>query len=402
MSHNDGRIRVALIHYRDDASIGGSLRVGQLIGNHLDATRVDAHFVFAYGGPGPVTASSRIPVHFVQSAGPKDLGGWMRVRQLIRELKPDVIHYINPVFWVNLALWDWHGPRVMHQHGPVPERISGWRNRLTYASFRRSITRHLCVSRQVEAQVLRVGAAREDSVYTIYNAIDCDSFARLPARADARQALHLPESAHLLGMVCRLVPEKGCAEGIRLMTHLPQNYHLVICGTGRLEQDLRQCAAAAGVESRVHFLGSLDTVQTVYAAIDELLFLSKTEPFGLVIAEAMASGVPVVGIAGEGGYSDSAFPLVTEENARLLRLHAPLGRWDEVPDMLLQELAQAVMTLREIPDKRLAIAKQAKSWVSERFDIRGKVDELTELYSSVLAKRSERHFSDNGYAFNRD
>jgi glycosyltransferase involved in cell wall biosynthesis len=184
-------------------------------------------------------------------------------------------------------------------------------------------------------------------------------------------------------MVCRLVPEKGCADGIRLMTHLPPDYHLVICGTGPMEQDLRHRAAAAGLNGRVHFLGSLDNVQAVYAAIDELLFLSKTETFGLVIAEAMASGVPVVGIASEGGYADPACPLVTDENARLLRLHAPLGRRDEVSDLLLQELAQAVMTLRERPEERVAMTKRAECWVSERFDVTGKVQELTSLFLSL-------------------
>jgi glycosyltransferase involved in cell wall biosynthesis len=380
----NGLPRVALIHYKDDASVGGSLRVGQLIGNHLDTTRVDPHFVFAYGGPGPVTASSRIPVHFVRSAGPRDLGGWLRIRRLIHLLEPDIIHFVNPVFWISLALWDWPGPRVMHQHGLVPESISGWRNRLTYGTFRRSITRHVCVSRDVEAQVLKIGAAHEDSVCTIYNAIDCASFARLPAKSDARRHLQLPENAHLLGMVCRLVPEKGCADGILLMTHLPQDYHLVFCGTGPMEQDLKQCAGVAGLGGRVHFLGSLDTVQTVYAAIDELLFLSTTEPFGLVIAEAMASGVPVVGVAREGGYSDPEYPLVTQDNALLLTPDKPLSRTDPVPDLILQSLAQAIISLCGSPENWTTMALRAKKWVKERFEIQGKADELTDLYESLI------------------
>jgi len=308
----------------------------------------------------------------------------MRIRRLMRELKPDVIHFINPVFWMDVALWDWDGPKVMHQHGPVPESIRGWRNRLTYGSFRRSMTRHVCVSRDVESQVLKIGAAHKDSVCTIYNAIDCASFARLPAKSEARRALQLPDEAHLLGMVSRLVPEKGCMDGLRLMTHLPQDCHLVICGTGPMEQELRQRAGSSGLDGRAHFLGSLDSVQTVYAAIDELLFLSKTEPFGLVIAEAMASGVPVVGIASEGGYADPAYPLVTKENARLLRLDAPLGRWDEAPDALLQELAQAVMELRHKPHMRSAMVMLAQQWVKERFDICGGASELASLYGSLV------------------
>lgn len=377
-------IRVALIHYKDDASLGGSLRVGQLIGNHLDMSRVEAHFVFAYGGPGPVTKSARIPVHFLQATGPEDLGGWLRVRRLMLYLQPDVIHFVNPVFWINLALWDFNLPNVLHQHGPIPAEISGWRNRLTYAVFRRSIACHLCVSRDVEKRVRKIGAGRDGSFYTIYNSIDCADFAGLPTRENSRRILNLPQDAQLLGMVGRLIPEKGFIEGLRLLAHLPHEYHLVVCGAGPMEHELTQAARAGGLESRVHLVGMMDSVKAVYSAIDFLLFLSKSETFGLVIAEAMAAGIPIVGIAGEGGYADSEYPLVTNDNARLLRLDAPPSRTDKLPDSLLRELAQSVVRLSRNPDERASMVMKAQQWVCERFDIRKNADELVSLYKSLL------------------
>src|SRR5579862_3579814 len=45
-------IRVALILYRDDLNVGGSLRVAEVLANSLDPKRVEAHVVFAYGEPG--------------------------------------------------------------------------------------------------------------------------------------------------------------------------------------------------------------------------------------------------------------------------------------------------------------------------------------------------------------
>ena len=380
----DGRIRVALILYRDDASVGGSLRVAQLIGNHLDTTRVDPHFIFSYGGPGPVTAESRIPVHFVNSKGPGDLGGWVRMRRLIRDLRPKILHFLNPVFWANLALWDWHGPRINHLHGPLPEQIHGFRNRLVFGAFRRSMTRNICVSKQVEHQALKIGAARTGSLCTIYNGIECAAFQDLSPLLEARDELGLPKDAYILGMICRLVPEKGCLDGIRLMSHLPPDYHFAICGTGPLAEELKRIVATIGLQARVHFLGSRDSVQVVYAAIDNLLFLSKTETFGLVIAEAMASRVPVVGVAGDGGYSDPEYPLVTSDNALLLRPDKLISRDEPVPDPLLVSLAQAVISLRNSPEARSAMTLRAQEWVKAHFEIQGRADDLADLYRSLV------------------
>jgi glycosyltransferase involved in cell wall biosynthesis len=378
------RVRVALILYRDDAAVGGSLRVAQLLGNHLDCKRIEPHFVFVYGGPGPVTATSRIPVHFVGASGPGDLGGWMRIRRLISALRPEVLHFLNPVFWANIALFGWRGPRINHLHGPLPQKIAGFRDRLVWGSFRISMTRHVCVSKEVEDCAVRIGAARSDSLCTIYNAIDCAEYRNLPESQEARAHLGLPKEAHLLGMICRLVPEKGCLDGIRLLTYLPSDVHLVICGKGPQMEELKSCVASEEMEDRVHFLGSHESVLPVYAAIDDLLFLSKDEPFGLVIAEAMASGVPVVGVAGKGGYSDLEYPFVTHDNALLLRPTKPLTRNEPVPDRLLIDLAQAILSLRSSQVARFSMANRAQMWVKERFDVTRQAEQMTNLYESVV------------------
>jgi glycosyltransferase involved in cell wall biosynthesis len=149
-------------------------------------------------------------------------------------------------------------------------------------------------------------------------------------------------------------------------------------------EELKSCVASEEMEDRVHFLGSHESVLPVYAAIDDLLFLSKDEPFGLVIAEAMASGVPVVGVAGKGGYSDLEYPLVTHDNALLLRPTKPLTRNEPVPDRLLIDLAQAILSLRSSQVARFSMANRAQMWVKERFDVTRQAEQMTNLYESVV------------------
>jgi glycosyltransferase involved in cell wall biosynthesis len=135
----------------------------------------------------------------------------------------------------------------------------------------------------------------------------------------------------------------------------------------------------------------LDSVKQAYAAIDSLLFLSKTEPFGLILAEAMASGVPIVGIAGEGGYSDPEYPLVTSDNALLLPPEMPLSRTNPASGSLLVELARSITDLRNLPGSYSAMSLLARKWVSDRFDIQQRAQDLADVYGSALAETGPLH-----------
>ncbi len=77
--------------------------------------------------------------------------------------------------------------------------------------------------------------------------------------------------------------------------------HFIVAGSGPEERALR---ASAGADTT--FLGVLDrerTLPRLYASADAFLFASQTETLGLVILEAMASGVPVIAIPA-GGVAD--------------------------------------------------------------------------------------------------
>ena len=77
--------------------------------------------------------------------------------------------------------------------------------------------------------------------------------------------------------------------------------HLVIAGTGPREAALR-AAAPPGVT----FLGVLDRqsrLPDLYANADAFVFTSVTETLGLVVLEAMASGLPVIAVPA-GGVAD--------------------------------------------------------------------------------------------------
>ena len=122
-------------------------------------------------------------------------------------------------------------------------------------------------------------------------------------RSDALRAALGMGSRYTFLYVGRLAHEKRpeqVLDAFRLATEmLPRGViHLVIAGTGPREPELR-AAAPAGVT----FLGLLDRrgrLPDLYANCDAFVFASVTETLGLVVLEAMASGLPVIAVPAGG------------------------------------------------------------------------------------------------------
>jgi glycosyltransferase involved in cell wall biosynthesis len=104
---------------------------------------------------------------------------------------------------------------------------------------------------------------------------------------------HRPPTALFAG---RLIPWKGLALAIRAIAIAP-GWHLLICGEGRDESRLRAIAHRLGVEGRVHFLGQRPRKEVLRLMAEQanlLLFPSLHDEGLMVVAEALAVGLPVV------------------------------------------------------------------------------------------------------------
>ena len=139
-------------------------------------------------------------------------------------------------------------------------------------------------------------------IRTLYNRIDIQAVqaSQLP-RAEARADLGLPAEAFIVGNVGRLHPDKDQATLIqgfaKALPQLPAGSQLVIMGKGRLEQDLKELAKALGIAAQVNFLGQVPDARRFFRAFDVFALSSDHEPFGMVLLEAMAAGVPLLATA---------------------------------------------------------------------------------------------------------
>ncbi|MBA1273558.1 glycosyltransferase [Stutzerimonas azotifigens] len=138
-----------------------------------------------------------------------------------------------------------------------------------------------------------------ERIETLYNRIDIEVVqSQQVGRNAAREAMGLPAGSWVVGNVGRLHPDKDQATLIRgfarALPHLPEESLLVVLGTGRLEGQLKQLAVAEGIAERVLFLGQVPWARRYFKAFDVFALTSDHEPFGMVLLEAMAAGVPVI------------------------------------------------------------------------------------------------------------
>ena len=139
-------------------------------------------------------------------------------------------------------------------------------------------------------------------IQTLYNRIDVQNLQDDHASVrEARETLGLSMDAWVIGNVGRLHPDKDQTTLLHgfaaALPGLPANSQLVILGIGRLEQDLKAMARELGIGDRVLFLGQVPEARRFFRAFDVFALTSDHEPFGMVLLEAMAAGVPLLATA---------------------------------------------------------------------------------------------------------
>lgn len=207
---------------------------------------------------------------------------------------------------------------------------------------------------------------RSERMHVIPNGIDAARFAR------ARPAeLGLPAGAVALGFVGRFDERKGLldlASAWPAVAAAVPAAHLVIVGRGQAGERAREMLLGA---PRVHWLGYRADVPEVLRALDVLAVPSHWEGFGLVAAEALAAGVPVVAA------NASSLPEIVRHGVHGLLV--PPGD----PDAL----AAALASLAADPALRARMGAAGQAHVQAEFTLDGMIDRFEALLERVASKR---------------
>jgi glycosyltransferase involved in cell wall biosynthesis len=318
---------------------------------------------------------TQVPISILQSLIPCKHS---IVETALEHFKPDLLHLATPVslgaigfyykdklklpclatFHTDLAAY-----APMYQIPYIEEIING-ATKTTYSRAHRI----LAPSPSSKNQLEKIGLK---NVGVFGRGVDHQNFSPNKANREVLREYGLDPSKTTLLYVGRLAEEKSIPEIIDVFNDLSQKYELqlLLVGDGpirsKLEQELDTTDgnyAFAGIKKGAE-------LASLYASCDIFVFPSRTETFGQVVLEAMASGLPVVGYDSPG-----VCDLIIDNQSGYL-----------VKDF--QNFKFAVEDLIKHPERRKTFGQkshelaQARSWSKILGD-------LVEEYNSLIGSKS--------------
>jgi glycosyltransferase involved in cell wall biosynthesis len=156
------------------------------------------------------------------------------------------------------------------------------------------------VSEEAKEFVIKHEKCNPKKVHVIHHGIDIARFSK-PEKAEVekfKEKYHL-ESTFVVGTIARFIKWKNYNEIIDIaeivVKKIPEVRFLLI-GVGDQMEEIKREVEKRNLSENVLFTGFIDKyyIQNVYAAMDIYLHTAFMEPFGFVIAEALAAGLPVI------------------------------------------------------------------------------------------------------------
>ncbi len=155
----------------------------------------------------------------------------------------------------------------------------------------------IAVSELVRRDLVREFALAPDKIVTLYNGVDLSRFrpaANEAERCEARARFGIVGSAPVVLFVGNGFARKGLHFLIEAWPRVGRDARLLVIGSDRMAASYERLAAHLGMNGRVHFAGPQPDIERIFHGADALALPSLFEPFGNVVMEAMASGIPAL------------------------------------------------------------------------------------------------------------
>ncbi|WP_461208337.1 glycosyltransferase family 4 protein [Desulfocurvus sp. DL9XJH121] len=348
---------IPVLHVAGGLGLGGTEKTLQLLVCHLDRSRfAPAVFAFADGPRRAALTSAGIDVHVGDD-----------LLRVLQRLRPEIVHLHRP---------GWPQPGVLRalRLAGVPHVVeTNVFGRFDPSPQAAVIDRHLFVS---DFCLRRYGAMNGVDVSgprhrVLYNPVDTGRFSLWPRHRDpARPSV---------GRVSRADPGKWSPLALAMLPHLarqvPDFTYRVIGGT----PEAREWVRSHGLDAHVEFLDPVlsdDELAAYFETISVLAHANDTgESFGMVIAEAMAAGLPVVTHPCPEPRDNAQLELVEYGRTGLVATSA-------------EEYAGAVAWLLDNPDRAREMGAAGRARAQRLFNVRSIAKQLESIYEELILERT--------------
>lgn len=352
-----------IIHIIDGLGIGGAERMLVDLVTRLDSSHYDILVVWLTPEQDalvPVLHRAGIRTLCVAKKSKIGLQLYRDLRKLCAAEKPDIVHthlFASDV-WGTIAALDAGVPYVVSTEHNI-NRAEGKVKHMLKTYVRKQQHAIAAVSGAVRNAIIRESGERiAPRVSVIYNAITIERFFSTTKRQNPRP---------VIAVVGRLTEQKGHMQLLRAMRLVHSAYDMRIVGSGELREKIVKRISELGLGNRIHVEAARPDIERVYQQADIVVVPSQWEGFGLVAAEAMASGCAVIA-----SNVDGLPEVVTHGVTGLL-----------VDMRHREQLAQAIDGLIAFPEQRLRLAAAGKAFVTEHFAMRTMVNAYRHLYATL-------------------
>ncbi len=213
----------------------------------------------------------------------------------------------------------------------------------------------------------------ETPVDIVPTGIHVEDFQRGDGRG-FRKKHGIPEEGFLVGFVSRIAPEKNMAflsEAVAEVLAEETRAHFLLVGSGPSRDEVLALFRSAGCAERVCAAGTLQgrDLADAFHAMDVFVFASLSETQGIVLAEAMSAGVPVIALDAPGVRE------VVEENHN--------GRL--VCDRTVRSFAEAVRGVMHLPPQEAQRLGTRAIETAKRFSIDRCAEDALSAYGDLTA-----------------
>lgn len=178
-----------------------------------------------------------------------------------------------------------------------------------------------------------------------------------------------PDGVLRLFFIGRLHPKKGIENLLQALKSLDERTSLTVCGVGEpaYESSLRMLVNDLGLSRRVHFSGQVEgeAKSLAFWNADICVVPSHTENFAMVVAEALAHGVPVIASWG------TPWKELVERQCGLWVENDPSSLMKAITEMRSRNLSQ--------------MGRSGRQWMEESFSWEAVAGRMSTVYSSLIA-----------------